>query len=228
MNALQQWCQGRKTYLTCLAVGALLFGSWQKWWQLPPEVYAGLVALATAFLRAGIAKAGGGSLAPPPGESGGGGGLAPLKSLMLWVVAALAAGGLLGVALVGCGTLDPSGPYKGDKVLYSTDLSLATSYDVLHGFVQWEWQNRAALASIPGLHAAADSVRGEAPGWFGRALALRDAYQGDPSAANRAALDKGLAVLEAAVSQAVAWMATNSVAPALGAPVTLTVTNGGK
>jgi hypothetical protein len=37
-----------------------------------------------------------------------------------------------------------------------------------------------------------------------------------------------LAVLEAAVSQAVAWMATNSVAPALGAPVTLTVTNGGK
>ena len=57
MNTMiQQWLQGRKTYLTCLAVGVLLFGSWQKWWQLPPEIYAGLAALATAFLRAGIAK----------------------------------------------------------------------------------------------------------------------------------------------------------------------------
>ncbi len=67
MNTLQQWFQGRKTYLTCVTVGVLLFGSWQGWWRLPAEIYAGLAALAAAFLRAGIASLQG----PPPTGSAG-------------------------------------------------------------------------------------------------------------------------------------------------------------
>ncbi len=56
MKTFLDWLSGKKTYLTCLAAGALLFGSWQGWWKLPPEIYAALAALATAFLRAGISK----------------------------------------------------------------------------------------------------------------------------------------------------------------------------
>ena len=56
MNPLLQFLSGKKTYLVCALAGILLFGDWQKWWTMPPEIYAGLTALAIAFLRAGVAK----------------------------------------------------------------------------------------------------------------------------------------------------------------------------
>ena len=214
MNTIQQWFDGRKTYLTCLIVGGLLFGSWQGWWQLPAEVYAGLAALATAFLRAGLSRelegirsggdgprtgngpapAGAGESPPnqPPPASGAAKGLV------------VAAG--LGLALLtGCGTLDPAGVYHGDKTLYAADQVLADAYDALHGFVQWEYDNRAALAGQPAIRLAADRVRAQAPQWFHSALALRDAYAANPTAPNQDALTSALAVIQAAVSQAAAW-----------------------
>ena len=56
MKALLEFLDGRKTYLICLAAIVLLFGSWQKWWVIPPEIYGGLMAAAVAFLRAGVNK----------------------------------------------------------------------------------------------------------------------------------------------------------------------------
>jgi hypothetical protein len=58
MKALLDWLDGKKTYLTCAAGGIALFGSWQGWWKLPPEIYGCLMALALAFLRHGVEKAG--------------------------------------------------------------------------------------------------------------------------------------------------------------------------
>ena len=220
MNTImQQWLQGRKTYLTCLAVGALLFGSWQKWWQLPPEIYAGLAALATAFLRAGIAKVGGAqgqveaeaqaaAAAPAPqpkAESKGPGALGVLAGTII-------AGGALGAGLLltGCGSLDSTGVYQGNLALYQTDVALASSYGVLHGFVQWEYDNRAALSSTPSIKAAADRVRTGAPQWFGAALALRDAWQANPSSTNQSSLQQSLAVIQQATVEAIACMTTNS------------------
>jgi hypothetical protein len=58
MNSLLQLLSGKKTYLTVAVIGVLLFGSWQHWWTIPAEFYAGLAALALAFLRSGVAKAG--------------------------------------------------------------------------------------------------------------------------------------------------------------------------
>ncbi len=223
MNTMiQQWLQGKKTYLTCLAVGALLFGSWQKWWQLPPEIYAGLAALATAFLRAGIAKvegsqgepgAGGAAVqdqgaAPAPEVKGGTKGAGALGL----AAGALIAGGTLGVSLLvaGCGSLDSTGVYQGNEVLYQTDVALASSYEVLHGFVQWEYDNRAAISSTPAIKAAADRVRAGAPQWFSSALALRDAWQGNPTPTNQASLQQSLAVIQQATLEAIGYMTTNS------------------
>jgi hypothetical protein len=53
---LIQFLSGKKTYLTAIVAGVLLFGDWQHWWQMPDQVYDGLMALALVFLRAGIAK----------------------------------------------------------------------------------------------------------------------------------------------------------------------------
>src|ERR1043165_7887109 len=54
MNALLTGLQGYKTYITVSIVFVLLFGTWQKWWVVPPDIYAGLGALALAFLRMGV------------------------------------------------------------------------------------------------------------------------------------------------------------------------------
>ena len=224
MKEIQQWFEGRKTYLTCLVGGGLLFGSWQGWWQLPTEVYAGLAALATAFLRAALSRELGEALAAKAAGPENGGGSpsgggdqvvgvgvgvnrpavpAPQAAIMVWLVA----GGLGTALLAGCGTLDPAGIYKGDKTLYTSDLALGEAYDALHAFVQWEYDNRAALASQPAIRQAANQVRAQSPKWFSAAMALRDAYASAPTAANRDALVGALAVIQQAVSQAAAWQA---------------------
>jgi len=222
MNTImQQWLQGRKTYLTCLAAGVLLFGSWQKWWQLPPEIYAGLAALATAFLRAGIAKVEGSqgqgepeaapaAAAPAAGPQAGSKGPGALGLMAGTLIAGAALGASL--LLAGCGSLDPAGVYQGNLALYQADLALSSSYNVLHGFVQWEYDNRAALSSMPSIKAAADRVRTGAPQWFGSALALRDAWQANPSSTNQASLQQSLAVIQQATVEAIAYMTTNSAA----------------
>jgi len=223
MNAIQQWFDGKKTYLTCVVAGALLFGSWQGWWRLPAEIYAGLAALATAFLRAGISREladlptnnlplDAGPDTPAPGGSQPG--PASKRTLPALVIAA----GLSLAALTGCGTLDPAGVYHGDKPLYTADVALTGAYDALHAFVRWEYENRAALASQPEIRQAADRVRAQAPQWFASAMALRDAYAATPSTANQSALASALAVIQAAVTQAAAWEA--GAPPGVKAPST--------
>jgi hypothetical protein len=117
----------------------------------------------------------------------------------------------------GCGVLDkgtkekPS-PYGGtnslgelktpDRILYDADFSIATAYEVVHSFVKYEFDNRAALAATPKIKETADRIRAGAPGWFKSAVKVRDAYAKDPSADNRKALDKALDVLQQAVVEA--------------------------
>lgn len=223
MNAIQNWFEGRKTYLTCLSIGALLFGSWQGWWQLPAEVYAGLLALATAFLRAGLtremeearaanARATGieGGVARGADEAGiSGPGPAPASGVGKKVPVLVLAAGLGAALLTTCGTLDPAGVYHGDKTLYTSDLALGAAYDSLQGFVQWEYEHRAALASQPAIRQAADQARAQATQWFATAMALRDAYAATPTTANQNALSSALAVIQEAVARAAAWN-TNS------------------
>ena len=202
---IQQWLQGRKTYLTCLAVGALLFGSWQKWWQLPPEIYAGLAALATAFLRAGIAKVQGSQGGPEaagaearnaegPDEPGfrstqrtqgavpapdAKGGLKGPGTLGL-MAGTLIAGAALGAGLLfnGCATqLAPGGAYSGDPFLYWADSTVAATSSALDAFESWELQNYSYLSSnSPAVVSAAEVIRTNAPVYYQEYLTARSAY----------------------------------------------------
>lgn len=117
----------------------------------------------------------------------------------------------------GCGVLDkgtpekPS-PYGGvtatgemktpDRVLYDSDFAIATAYSVVHSFVKYEYDNRAALAGTPEIKKSADKIRAGAPGWFKSAVAVRDAYAANPTVENRTALQKALDVLQQAVIEA--------------------------
>lgn len=133
------------------------------------------------------------------------------------------------VAFTGCGSLDKTGVYAGDKALYDADLTIATSYELLHTFVQFEYDNRAMLANTPEVKRYADSVRAGAPQWFATAIALRDAYKSNPAEATRTSLQQALDVLREATVQSTKYLAQQGgkspahvpSAPPTGPPVTI-------
>lgn len=109
-----------------------------------------------------------------------------------------------------CHSLAPGGVYV-DKVAYNADLTIATSYEMIHSFVTWEYQNREVLSGNPKIKESADKFRLAAPAWFRSAVALRDAYSANPDSANSTALDNALNVLRAAVREATTMMASTQV-----------------
>lgn len=129
-----------------------------------------------------------------------------LRMSVVMLVAAMAAAALVAIGVSGCGSLAPGGSYQGDKVLYDADVAIATSYEVIHTFVAWEYANREALAPQPGIRAAADRMRRGAPQWVRSALALRDAYAARPDVETRDALATAVGVLRAAMLEATRYL----------------------
>ncbi len=111
------------------------------------------------------------------------------------------------LSLQGCGTLDPAGVYKGDAVLYHSELGITTSYELIHTFVEWEMDNRTILSKWPEIKKAADDMRKNAPRWKATADAMHDAYEAYPSDTNKQALEKALAILKTAMTEATKYMA---------------------
>ena len=101
----------------------------------------------------------------------------------------------------------PSGVYQGSDFLAQTDLAITSAYSVLDAFVNWELTNRPLLAGQPQITKAADHIRANAKKWFNSASALRDAYAASPTDGNRANLQRSIAVIQAALAEATAYMA---------------------
>lgn len=120
---------------------------------------------------------------------------------------------LIAIAIGGCGTLDKAGVYQGDQTLYTAELVIVTSKDVVQTFVTWELQNRAALARTPEVTKAADFLRRNFPKWKKSADALHDAYKLDPSTPNKTALENALAVLRTALTEAAGYMSRAAMSP---------------
>lgn len=117
--------------------------------------------------------------------------------------------------LAGCGSLDPSGAYGGDKLLYTADRTIVESYDLFHTFVLWEYDYRSELSRWPEIKQAADHVRANAQDWIRTATAMRDAYAAAPSGANGKALSASLATLKAAMAEATRYLARRDAAQAI-------------
>lgn len=110
------------------------------------------------------------------------------------------------VCTVGCKKLDPAGVYQSDKALYAADRTITEAYDVMHSFVRFEYENRAAINN-PDITKAADNVRANAQTQIKSAIALRDAYAATPTPENRSKLDDAIRVLRQAISEAQGFMA---------------------
>ena len=128
INALLQLLSGKKTYLTSIAIGVLLFGNWQHWWQIPSEVYLALMAAAVAFLRAGVAK---GPADPPANDPAPTNSSAASSSVKLPL--ALFAFASLALMIISCSTTTPQ------KVAYqaagTTVVSVDTAMDLWGAYV---------------------------------------------------------------------------------------------
>ena len=181
MNALLQLISGKKTYLTTIAIGALLFGQWQGWWKIDQNVYLAMTAAAIAFLRAGVAKGPSGSSTSPTGSS-------PVSSARLPLMLAFACLTLTAGSLItGCNTTPQKVTYEAAgtaTVSVDTAMILWGSYVAAnHPPVTEEtavkaayekYQAAMASACDAGAIYAATSVT-NAPGLSGASLALQQA-----------------------------------------------------
>jgi len=104
-NTLLQFLSGKKTYLTTIAVGVLLFGQWQGWWKIDQSVYLALTAAAVAFLRAAVAKGPDDSTPAPTAATGGS---AAMKLPLMLAFCSLA----LMTAVIGCNTTPQKVTYQ--------------------------------------------------------------------------------------------------------------------
>jgi hypothetical protein len=130
---------------------------------------------------------------------------------------------LLPMAETGCKTkLAPGGAYSQVDTngvsqplsgLYSTDVSIDASKRVIQSFLQWEQANRPLVqAQWPGVTSYAIKLSNDAPKWLQSAVALRDAYASNPSAANKSAFDAAMDVLNQAVTEAQKYLAQGAKA----------------
>lgn len=116
--------------------------------------------------------------------------------------------------LTGCQTtLQQGGAYRGDQALYNADLTIATSYELIHSFVSWEYQNREVLKTMPQIKEFADHVRLNYPTWHKAAMSCRTAYYVSHSKTDQTALQLSLDVLREAVRQANQWFASATISP---------------
>lgn len=125
-----------------------------------------------------------------------------LVAVAFWV-------GMAGLTVyqAGCAKLAPAGSYNGDAFLFQVEQTTVTGYALLHDFVTWEKANQTLLSATPGIHAAADNVRKHAKEWFATLNRLHDAYTANPTAENKAALQKALDVINQAVQEALGYFA---------------------
>lgn len=116
--------------------------------------------------------------------------------------------------VMGCQTtLQSGGAYNGDYALYNADLTISTSYELIHSFVSWEYANRELLKRTPQLKEFADHVRLNYPNWHRAAMSCRNAYALSKSKTDHTALQMSLDVLREAAHQANQWFANAAVSP---------------
>jgi len=115
---------------------------------------------------------------------------------------------LIGAGCSGCQTtLDPTGVYQGDIVLYNVDNTLNGAYATMDTFLKWEYDNRAVYASMPEVKRAADNIRMNGQNWIESAFALRDAYAANPTDENKDKLLAAVAILRTALLESAKYMA---------------------
>lgn len=87
----------------------------------------------------------------------------------------------------------PVGAVTGDPVVVNSERAIGIAFDTIDGFLRWERASRGVVP--PNVHAAAQSLRREAPDAFRNARAVLRAYKTNRSPEQKALLDTWIATL---------------------------------
>ena len=105
---------------------------------------------------------------------------------------------VLGLALVGCGSVAPGS----DPVVVYAERTTLVSMDTIDAFLRFERANEAALGAK--VHGIAESLRKQAPKALRAARTATKTYKANRNAENKATLETALAVLQELANQALA------------------------
>lgn len=203
MNILQL-LSGKKTYLTTVAIVALLFGQWQGWWKIDPAVYTALTAAAIAFLRAGVSKGQSDSSAGSPAPK-----LPPPVMMFAFATITLAT-----MTLSGCVALQPGA----DPLVVSVERSETVAKGSFDLVLNLDNSNRAFWrTNAPAFHEFCEWLRqpqtvadtygtNTLPRGLAMLMSVDDIKMDyEASRASSNALLESLATLQSAANQASDW-----------------------
>lgn len=112
------------------------------------------------------------------------------------------------------GTLDPTGPYAGDKTLYDIDASIAAGKATVDAFLNFEKANHDLIVSThPEIHAFAEKLRVSGKKDFQTAVEARDVYKAAATPANKAAFDAVWKTVADELAQAGSYLSTAIAKP---------------
>lgn len=106
-------------------------------------------------------------------------------------------------------TLDPTGVYAGDMVLWSADGVILDASRVFDEVSALATRNPAAVAAQPKLKALVDKLATQRKTWLGNALKARDAYAASKSGVDLKTLEGQLTFLRNLLDEARGVLAIN-------------------
>jgi len=102
-------------------------------------------------------------------------------------------------------------PGGGDPVVINAEKTTALAVDTFDSFLQYEYNNRAALESVsPAIHEYANYVRANGQKWLQTARSMTQAYKHNRDENNKANLTTAISTLQEAVNQISKYMATGT------------------
>lgn len=106
---------------------------------------------------------------------------------------------ILAVLIYGCATTQTGS----DPVVIDAEKATSIGVETINTFLKIEYDNQALVKSkVPSVHSFANSLRIHAPQWIASVRSLTAAYKNNRTPQNKANLETGLAVLQAAITQA--------------------------
>lgn len=132
----------------------------------------------------------------------------------------------------GCQHRLAAGGVYTDKTLYEADNAISSSHAILQDFINWEKNNRAALAQWPEIRKLADEIYTNGPSWFSSASSLRDVYMNSPTKENMDKFQTSVTLIRNILQQASTYLTKPITKPAAGgaylfSPPELLVVHGG-
>jgi len=113
-----------------------------------------------------------------------------MKRLLSFLTCFLLVASPLVILSTGCA---PSGAVTGDPVVVNSERAIGIAFDTIDSFLRWERANQGVVPVK--VHAAAQSLRREAPDAFRNARAVLRAYKTNRTPEQKALLDTWLATL---------------------------------